>query len=227
MGKIVNASLFLHQAVHRHWSNEAEKHTHAQTTIMSRFERIIAKGASTVTVQGDALVARVKYVFTNGLSIEWSEDQLKIFYTVLFSILPFLYGNTWPDNKARVLAEWHKDKENPFTVVSMARRNGKTFSTAGIVCALYLCVPEIKIAIFSTCRRTSAMMMEAATDMLEKAFVYDKVVHRHDYTQVSANSEARVIMGPDRSKRTLMCLPGSVRVSVVEMCVCVCVQTNR
>ena len=68
------------------------------------------------------------------------------------------------------------------------------------------------------------MMMEAATDMLEKAFVYDKVVHRHDYTQVSANSEARVIMGPDRSKRTLMCLPGSVRVSVVEnVCVCVCV----
>lgn len=95
----------------------------------------------------------------------------------------------------------------------MARRNGKTFVTSGTAAALFLAVPNIKIAIFSTCRRTSQMMLNAITDMLEKAFELGVKVNRQDYQVVSRNSETIVFVGPDGSKRSIGSYPGSVRVS--------------
>jgi hypothetical protein len=90
----------------------------------------------------------------------------------------------------------------------------KTFSTSGVVVAMLLCIPNVKIAIFSTCKRTSMMMMSAVVDMIEAAFIKGTHADRQKYTQISKNTECIIFEGPDKSKRQLGCFPGSVRVSV-------------
>jgi hypothetical protein len=80
---------------------------------------------------------------------------------------------------------------------------------------MLLCIPNVKVAIFSTCKRTSQMMMSAIIDMLEAAFDQGTHADRQRYTIVSKNTEAVIIMGPDGTKRHLGCFPGSVRVESV------------
>ncbi len=141
-------------------------------------------------------------------------DQKRVFNTFVFSCLPLIYGNEWAENKARVLKEWNDaPRECPYTVVSMARRNGKTYVTSGTVVALLLAIPGIKVAIFSTCKRTSGMMMEACVGMLEKAMEIGTHCNAQEFQQVSKNMESVIMVGPDGTKRVLGCFPGSVRVS--------------
>jgi hypothetical protein len=101
------------------------------------------------------------------------------------SCLPLIYGETWPEEKTRVLHEWGMKRESMYSLVNMARRNGKTFVTSATAAALLLCVPGIRIAIFSTCKRTSGMMMEAIMEKLEMAFERGTHVSRQDYVVVS------------------------------------------
>lgn len=76
-----------------------------------------------------------------------------------------------------------------------------------------LSVPGVKIAIFSTCKRTSQMMLSAAMDMIEKAFELGTHAQRSDYLVVTKNMESVMFEGPDGTKRLLGSFPGSVRVS--------------
>lgn len=59
------------------------------------------------------------------------------------------------------------------------------------------------------------MMLNAITDMLEKAFEMGTKVNRQDYQVVSRNSETIVFLGPDGTKRSIGSYPGSVRVSEI------------
>lgn len=213
MGRtIINTASALHSGILQYWRREEENHLKRCANIQDRFERAADDVSNKGECQGDKKVARVKEIFHHGLGIKWGEDQARVFNAALFSSLPLIYANEWNEHKARILAEWEKKRECPYTVVSMARRNGKTFVTSGFVIAMFLAL-GIKIAIFSTCKRTSQMMMSAAVDMLEKAFELGTHCNRQDFVQVSKNTESIIYEGPDRSKRILGCFPGSVRVS--------------
>ena len=224
--RIVNTSVLLHQEMVDIWSDMEKKHKESAGQLLNRWERKILKETNKTGCKGDELVARVRDIFFNGLGIEWGEDQKRVFNTFVFSCLPLIYGNEWQENKARVLKEWDDAKrECPYTVVSMARRNGKTYVTSGTVVSLMLAIPGIKVAIFSTCKRTSGMMMEACVGMLEKAMEIGTHCNNQDYQQISKNMESVILLGPDGSKRVLGCFPGSVRVSIFFfffMCACVC-----
>jgi hypothetical protein len=156
---------------------------------------------------GDELLAKVRDTFHHGIGYEWGTSQILVFETFLFACLPLIYGDTWNDNKARVLAEWNKKELRPYVVVSMARRNGKTFVTAGTVVALLLCIPGIKVVIFSTCKRTSQLMMSAVSEMLDKAFEKGTHCDRQQFVQISKNTET-IVFEAFGSKRTVACLPG-------------------
>lgn len=213
MGRtIINTASVLHSGILQYWRQEEENHLKKCANIQTRFERAVDDVVNKGECKGDKLVAQVRDVFHNGLGIKWGEDQVRVFDASLFSALPLIYGNEWSEHKARVLDEWGEKRECPYTVVSMARRNGKTFVTSGFVVSLLL-VLGIKIAIFSTCKRTSQMMMSAAVDMLEQAFERGTHCNRQDFVQVSKNTESIIYEGPDRTKRILGCFPGSVRVS--------------
>lgn len=38
-----------------------------------------------------------------------------MFNTFLFSCLPLIYGESWAENKSRVLKEWNAQRECPYT----------------------------------------------------------------------------------------------------------------
>jgi len=209
---IIDTASALHAPAVRHWRDDEARHAAATRHIMDRFERSAQALQLRTERCGDELVARVKDTFHHGLGIVWGNDQIRVFNAFLSSCLPLIYGATWADEKTRVLKEWKLERENMFTLVNMARRNGKTFVTSGTTAALLLCVPNIKIAIFSTCKRTSQMMMQATLDMLEKAFELGTHVTRQDFALVQKNMESVCYEGPDKTKRMLGSFPGSVRV---------------
>ncbi len=210
----VNTANIFHKSLATYWDDQLHVQTKQSYELQTRFERIIdnGKGSAKGECKGDVILAKTRDTFHRGLGIKWGPDQVKIFNAILFSSLPLIYGDEWNENKARLLDEWGKQRESPYTVVSMARRNGKTFVTSGSVIAMLICIPGIKIAIFSTCKRTSQMMMSAAVDMLEKAFELGTHVNHQDFVQLSKNMESIIFEGPDRTKRILGCFPGSVRV---------------
>jgi len=209
---VVDTSTALHKSMVNHWMHVEHLNRKKATRMPTRFERIMEAATTAGEHSGDECIARIRDTFHNGIGIEWGTDQIRVFETFLFACLPLIYGNTWNDNKARVLAEWGKKELRPYVVVSMARRNGKTFVTSGTVVALLLCIPGIRVVIFSTCKRTSQLMMSAVSDMLDAAF--DKGTHcnRQEYVQVSRNTEA-IVFEAFGTKRAVACLPGSVRVS--------------
>ena len=208
----VDTSKVLHNSITKYWKKKRDEVEKRAAKIINRFERWAEDVPDKNACKGDQLVERVREVFHNGLGVKWGEDQITVFNTFLFSCLPLIYAAEWAEHKARVLAEWGKQRECPYTVVSMARRNGKTFVTSGTVVSLMLVIPGIKVAIFSTCKRTSQMMMSACVDMLEQAFEKGTHVNRQDFIQIAKNTESIGYEGPDRTKRLLGCFPGSVKV---------------
>lgn len=211
---VVNTSAALHGPLVRFWSREEKRHQGKCARIPTAFQRIVSEAAAKSQCNGDELMQKIRECFFHGLGIKWGEDQVRVFNAFVFSCLPLIYGEEWAENKARVLEDWGETRECPYTVVSMARRNGKTFVTSGTVVAMMLTIPGIKVAIFSTCKRTSQMMMQACVDMIEKAFELGTHANRQEFTQVMKNTESIIYEGPDGSKRVLGCFPGSVRVSI-------------
>ena len=211
--RIINTTTAFHNKYVKHWSHESKQNDEACRVIPTRFQQLEKRLQTSAERKGDELVQKVKDLFHNGMGIKWGDDQIRVFQAFLASCLPLIYGSTWAEEKTRVLEEWGLKRENMFSLVNMARRNGKTFVTSGTAAALLLCVPNIKLAIFSTCKRTSQMMMEAIMEMLERAFERGTHVSREDFVLVMKNTEAVCFKGPDGTKRLLSSLPGSVRVS--------------
>jgi len=53
---------------------------------------------------------------------------------------------------------------------------------------------------------------------LDKAFAKGTHCRKEDYAVLAHNTETLVMRGPDGQKRTILCLPGSVRVSSLVSC---------
>jgi hypothetical protein len=156
---VIDSASTLHGPIARHWAAEEARFVRETRHVPNRLQRLEARLQARTHRQGDVLVARVKDTFHNGFGLKFGDDQIRVFNAFLASCLPLIYGETWPEEKTRVLKEWGLSREQLFSLVNMARRNGKTFVTSATAAALLLCIPNIKIAIFSTCRRTSQMMV--------------------------------------------------------------------
>lgn len=225
----INSNAIFHRSIREYWRDQKRCYFENRARIKTRFDREIDADRNRTIVNGDVVLQKVTDMFYNGMGRIWSEVQARIFESFVDACLPLIYGDAWPDNKLRVLKERGLTAEQQYALVNMARRNGKTFVTSGAAAALMLCVPGITLAIFSTCRRTSQMMMSAIIDQLESAFTKGTHAIREQFSQVSKNMEQLMYEGPDGTRRLLMSLPGSVRVSSVlfllyVLCVCVCVK---
>lgn len=215
---VIDNNAAFHNTLVEFWSHAADQRHEESRTIPDRFQQTKTRSMERSERSGDKLVAQVKDMFMNGFGVKWSDDQIRVFNAMLMTALPLLYGDTWNEEKGRVLKEWGQKRQNMYALVNMARRNGKTFSTSGAAAALFLCVPHIKIAIFSTCKRTSQMMLTAIQEMLERAFERGTHVSKQDFQLVTKNMETICYEGPDRTKRLLGSFPGSVRVSKSVCC---------
>lgn len=125
---LLNYAKAIHGSLTNYWRAEEVKHAQATRKVLTRFERLEQQLSKSTERQGDTLVARVKDVFNNGLGVKWGDDQLKVFNAFLASCLPLIYGLSWADEKSRVLAEWKLNRQIMYSLVNMARRNGKTWT---------------------------------------------------------------------------------------------------
>lgn len=185
---------------------------HNYHRLPTRFDRI-SKNDLNKKCRGDLLLDNIYDLFYNGFGKRWSEIQVDIFTMFIEACLPLIYGDEWNENKARVLSERGLSREEPFCLVIMGRRNGKTYVTSAVACCLFLLVPDVTIAIFSTGERAAKMLMTVVEDMMKDAFNLGSHVKLQDYGHITKNKEQIVKEGPDGTKRVLGCFPGSVRVS--------------
>ena len=186
---IIETSSLFHAPLANYWQAEEEAFIKANRFIPNRFQQLDARLKQRGQRAGDNLVARIKDVFHNGFGTKWGDDQIRVFNAFLASCLPLIYGESWQEEKTRVLKEWGLNSVPMYSLVNMARRNGKTYVTSGTAAALFLCIPNIKIAIFSTCRRTSQMLMTCMMEFIERAFEKGTHVQREDYNLVTKNTE--------------------------------------
>lgn len=212
MTEILNTRAILHQPLLRHWEAEVEKREQAQHNRKTRFERYV-NDTSRGRVRGDVILKRLYDVFNHGMGRRWSATQQLIFKAFVDTALPKIYGDEWEEVKVRVMRERGLDKHSPWALVNMARRNGKTFVTAGTAAAFILVIPNLSVAIFSTGIRASQMLRDTLNDMIEGAFAAGTHVRREQYRVLQKNKEVYIMEHPNGGKQVIGCYPGSVRVS--------------
>lgn len=209
---LINFASALHDALVQQCDAEAEAAMEEARQVLERFSMTRKVRAEQVERSGDLICERMRDIFLNGFGLKWSDDQIRVFDAFQNTCLPLIYGADWNEEKARVLRERGLDREVQYALVNMARRNGKTFSVSGAAAALALSVPNSKIAIFSTCQRTSQMMLQAVMDQFDRAFDKGTHANRQDFLMLSRNAETIIFQGPDGTKRIVGSFPGSVRV---------------
>lgn len=160
---IIDSNIAFHNTMVKYWKTEEQEHLKATRIIPTRIQQVADARKLRSTTNGDALLAKIKDVFHNGFGIKFGDDQIRVYNAFIRSCLPLIYGDTWPEEKTRVMAEWDMKRECMYSLVNMARRNGKTFVTSATAAALLLCVPGIKIAIFSTCKRTRQALLASSS----------------------------------------------------------------
>jgi hypothetical protein len=140
-------------------------------------QELTKKRRNTTKLRGDAVLVDLERTL-DSFGYTRSVDQ-KIFHTAFVeACLPHLYGDEWPSACARVLTERKLERLQPEVLCITPRRWGKTWSVAMFVCAMMMCVPGIRIAIFSTGKRASSNLTDTIREFLEllPAFKYAKIM---------------------------------------------------
>ena len=208
----------LHQPLIEHWKEEDERYQKLLDQLPSRFETATSlDGGDLTRVRGDVVLDEVQELFYHGIGVKWSEVQIRIFNAFVDSLLPLIYGEEWDEAKARVMRDRGLTRIQQEVLVNMARRNGKTYVTAGTCTALFLKVPGMSCAIFATGERTARKLMEVVVEMIERAMQRGTHVRADEYQLLQKNKEMLVYQHPSGEKQVLGCYPGSVRVSHVHV----------
>lgn len=109
--------------------------------------------------EGDRRLALLRHTLNN-MGIKRSVDQQQFHEHFIHACLPQIYGNDWEENSVRILEQEKLQLIERGLLIMTPRRWGKTWSVASFAAALLLSVPKVKIAIFSTGKRTSSALME-------------------------------------------------------------------
>jgi hypothetical protein len=204
------ASMYLDGSL-GHWERQLQKQIESNR-LQSHVTRIISEGRQQETQSGDDTLAQIQFLLNEGFGVKRSEIQCEIHNEFVIATLPKIYQDSWTFNSARIKRQFRVKEVIQEVLVVMPRRRGKTYSTAMYAAACLLAIPNCSCIIFSTGERTARLLMDVIRNMFEAAF-NNGALNRDDYRIETDNKECLEFYGPDGTKRTLMCLPGSVRVS--------------
>lgn len=210
MVAVLNSTLLFHEPAARYWRNELNTFVESQRVFKATHDE---SDAARKSLAGDEVVRNLRSLLRDGFGVRRSDMQVKIHQAFIEAMLPKLYQTEWDENKARILMDFGLNKLQQEVLIVMARRRGKTYSVAMAAAAMFLAVSGCSIAIFSTVDRLSRAMMEVVRNMITKAFARG-TVSQQDYKVVLDNKDSLSFIGPDGTKRTLSCLPGTARVSL-------------
>ena len=208
---IDSASCYLRSS-QKYWTKQVEKNK-KKNVFKRRATRIVESSISKPTESGDAVLERIQYLLEKGFGVKRSATQCEIHKEFIEASLPKIYQAVWQKSAPSILKQFNVKQLIQEVLVIMPRRRGKSYSAAMFAAACLLCIPECSCIIFSTGERTAKLLMTVITDLMEKAFSLGSL-KKDDFHFETNNKECIVFYGPDGTKRSLMCLPGSVRVSI-------------
>lgn len=194
-----------------YWERALSKQLEA-TRLQSHVTRVLNEEKHLETQSGDQTLAQIQSLLSEGFGVKRSTIQCEIHNEFIIACLPKIYQDSWTFNSARIKRQFRVKEVIQEVLVVMPRRRGKTYSTAMFAAACLLAIPNCSCIIFSTGERTARLLMEVIRNMFEAAF-NNGALNRDDYRIETDNKECLEFFGPDGTKRSLMCLPGSVRVS--------------
>ncbi len=94
----------------------------------------------------------------NGTRLNRSAVQRIFHKWFIQATLPKLYREDWDESSQRILAQHNLDRIHAEILCITPRRYGKTTSIAMYVATMLLCVPGIKIVVFSASGRASTLL---------------------------------------------------------------------
>lgn len=171
--------------------SQSNKHIEAYTETLSvvRIDKELKQRVcSTTKLQGDAILADVERTLDD-FGIERSPDQKRFHVAFVEACLPHLYGTEWSTAAARVLTERGLRRLEPEVLCITPRRWGKTWSVAMFVAAMLLCVPGIRIAIFSTGKRASSSLTDTIREFLAK-------LPRFKFARIVKSNQEKLAIAP-------------------------------
>ena len=214
MKKPYNVNLYVNEAILERLVRERHIYeTKFKHNLQTRYTRAI-KTKRTADIAGDRTLQRINELFFKGMGMRWSPVQQTIFRAAVDCALPKIYGKEWNTVKERVLAQRNLPKMKSELLIQMGRRNGKTHVTSGVAAVFMLCIPNIKVAIFSVSERQSKMLMTEIENRIKSAFKAATHVTKDQFAVKEKNKERIIyIMNETGTEQEVGSYPGSVRVS--------------
>ena len=206
-----SAASYVNDSLH-YWQREQKKYDQLGT-ILRRATRVVRANQEGSAQDEMAVLTQVQMLLKSGFGVKRSNIQVEIHKEFTQACLPKIFQRSWSKNKALIKKQFNVRSIRQEVLVVMPRRRGKSFGTAMFAAAMLLAVPSCSCIIFSTGERTAQLLMTVISDMIERAFNHG-TLKRDEYHYETNNKETIVFYGPDGTKRTLMCLPGSARVSL-------------
>jgi hypothetical protein len=115
---------------------------------------------------GDQRLANIRRML-NCFGLVRSPDQQHFHTWFLRACLPLIYGSDYQSHHMRIMEENNITDIDSEVLIVTPRRFGKTTAVALFVTAMLLCVPGIKIAIFSTGKRASTGLTDLVRTFLK------------------------------------------------------------
>lgn len=130
-----------------------------RTRIGRRIDISTADSSVKTFNRGDARLAKLRWLLDN-FGVRRSVEQKQFHEAYIRACLPWIYGDEFEANYARIMQE-NAIKKLIQNVLGLApRRFGKTWAIAMFVAAMLLVVTGIEISIFSTGKRASGSLTE-------------------------------------------------------------------
>ncbi len=152
-----------------YWSQRLEEHllhaiAHASTqkshhSIRTRIAISLDANKNVGSSAGDQRLKRFLAMLNN---CGWVRhlNQITFHQAFLQACLPHIFREDWEANRVRIMEEMGLTRIRPQVLVVTPRRFGKSVAVAIFVISLLLCVPGIRICLFSTTKRTSGNLVE-------------------------------------------------------------------
>lgn len=115
-GIALDTTEMLHRPMVTYYENLYQEAVREETYLNTRFEQIDLQSTNSNSVRGDEIIAKLNDLFYNGLGIQWSTTQQKIFNAFVDSCLPRIYGAHWESVKSRVMRKRKLDNTTPWVL---------------------------------------------------------------------------------------------------------------
>jgi hypothetical protein len=116
---------------------------------------------------GDIRLMKIRSML-NSFGMTRSADQVQFHDAFICSSLQIIYGSDFEANFKRIMEENQLKCLHKEVMIVAPRRFGKTVAIAMFVAACLLCIPGVRINIYSTGKRASGSLMEAVIKFIKR-----------------------------------------------------------